>query len=172
MTARTPKRAVAPRPPRPVEEDALEWVDRRDDGTDLSNRVLTREELHRCAFVACRMTGFQVPEGTLTDVRFTRCRVDLAAFRFASLTRVVFEECDLRELDLLEARLQDVRFAGCDLRLADFGRVRGSRVELDGCEVDGLRGTDGLRGAQMRWPDVLGLLGPLAADAGLVVLED
>ncbi len=172
MTPRPPKRAAAPRPPLPDDEPEHEWVDRRHDGADLSNRVLRGEELHRCAFTACRMTGFQVPEGTLTDVRFTRCRIDLAALRYAALSRVLFEDCVLRELDLLEARMADVRFSRCDLRLADFSRALGTRVELDGCEVEGLRGTDGLRGALMRWPDVQGLLGPLAADAGLVVLDE
>lgn len=173
MTRRPPRRAAGPRRPQlDQEEPEEEWVDRHYDGADLSNRVLLREELHRCAFTACRMTGFQVPEGTLSDVRFTGCRVDLAALRFATLSRVVFDGCVLRELDLLGARLTDVRFEGSDLRLADFGQVRGTRVELDGCEVDGLRGTDGLRGALMPWADVVGLLGPLAADAGLVVLEE
>jgi uncharacterized protein YjbI with pentapeptide repeats len=173
VSAKPPRRAAPPRPPRARDaEDELEWVDRTYDRADLSNRVLTREELLRCTFDGCRMTGFQVPDGSLTDVRFTGCRIDLAALRHASLTRVLFEDCVLRELDLLEARMSDVRFVGCDLRVAEFGRARGSRLELEGCEVDGLRGTDGLRGALMPWPDVMGLLGPLAADAGLVVLED
>ena len=134
--------------------------------------TLRGEELLRCSFARCRLTGLQVAEGSLTDVRFTDCRVDLAAFRHSSLTRVVFEGCVLRELDLAGARLQDVRFERCDLRLAEFGGVRSSRLELEGCEVDGLGGVDGLRGARITWPDAMALLGPLVAAAGLVILDD
>jgi len=169
---RTPRHPVAPRPPLPGDDDEREWTDRAYADTDLSNRELRGERLHRCVFTRCRMTGFQVPEGTLSDVRFTDCRVDLAAMRFASLERVAFEGCVLRELDLTEARLADVRFEGCDLRLAEFGGARAARLELRGCEVEGLGGVDGLRGALVTWPDAVGLLGPLVAAAGLVVLDE
>lgn len=170
---RAPRRPLAPRPPLAGEaDDERPWLDRAYSDTDLSNRVLRGEELHRCTFTRCRMTGFQVPEGTLTDVRFVACRIDLAALRFAAVTRVAFEGCVLRELDLTEARLQDVLFDGCDLRLAELGGARASRLELRGCEVEGLGGADGLRGALMSWPDALGLLGPLVAAAGIVVLDE
>lgn len=173
MSRRPPqRRPVAPRPPLAGEDDEREWVDRAFTGADLANRVLRGGALHRCTFTRCRMTGFQVPEGGLLDVRFTDCRIDLAAMRFASLQRVVFEGCLLRELDLTEARLQDVRFEACDLRQAEFGGARASRLELRGCEVEGLGGVDGLRGALVTWPDAVGLLGPLVAAAGLVVLGE
>lgn len=169
-----PRHPLLPRPPRPREDGdpAPEWRDRVWVDEDLSNRLLRGEELERCLFERCRMTGFQVPEGSLTDVTFAACRVDLAALRFATLTRVAFVGCALRELDLTEARLQDVRFEECDLRLAEFGGARSVRLELRGCEVDGLGGVDGLRGALVTWPDAMGLLGPLVAAAGLVVLDE
>ncbi len=169
---RPPRHPVAPRPPQVGEEDEREWVDRSYTDTDLSNRVLRGGELRRCTFTRCRMTGFQVPEGMLSDVGFTDCRVDLAALRFAGLERVAFEGCLLRELDLTEARMSDVRFEACDLRLAEFGGARATRLELRGCEVEGLGGVDGLRGALVTWPDAVSLLGPLVAAAGLVVLDD
>lgn len=173
MSRRAPRHPLAPRPPlRRGPDDERAWLDREHVDADLANQVLRGEELHRCTFTRCRMTGFQVPEGTLTDVRFTDCRIDLAGLRFASLERVVFEGCVLRELDLTEARLQDVRFDGCDLRLAEFGGARASRLELRGCEVEGLGGVDGLRGALVTWADAVGLLGPLVEHAGLVVLDD
>jgi len=50
--------------------------------------------------------------------------------------------------------------------------VRATRLELRGCEVEGRGGIDGLRGALMTWPDAIGLLGPLVAAAGLVVLDE
>lgn len=171
--ARAPRHPVPPRPPLPGEADEDHpWLDRCHEDADLANLALRGEELHRCAFARCRLTGLQVPEGSLTDVRFTDCRIDLAALRFSSLTRVTFERCVLRELDLTEARLQDVLFDGCDLRLAELGGARASRLELRGCEVEGLGGVDGLRGALVGWPDAMGLLGPLVAAAGLVVLDD
>lgn len=167
------RRPAPPRPPLAGQADEEHpWLDRTREDEDLANLALRKEELYRCAFARCRMTGLQVPEGSLTDVRFTDCRVDLAALRFAELTRVTFERCVLRELDLTEARLQDVLFDACDLRLAEFGGARASRLELRNCDVDGLAGVDGLRGALVSWPDAMALLGPLVAGAGLVVLED
>ncbi|MEJ7894528.1 MAG: pentapeptide repeat-containing protein [Solirubrobacteraceae bacterium] len=169
-----PRRPVAPRRPQPEPDDEREWVDRSYADADLSNRVLRGGELRRCVFTRCRLTGLQVPEGVLSDVRFVGCRLDLAAMRFAGLERVAFEGCLLRELDLTAARLTDVRFEDCDprLRLAEFGGARAARLELSGCEVEGLGGVDGLRGALVTWPDAVGLLGPLVAAAGLVVLDE
>ncbi len=140
---RRPRHPAAPWPPRPEEGDPREWVDRAYIDAELANRVLRGGELRCCAFTRCRLTGLQVPEGTLSDLRFTDCRVDLAALRFAELQRVAFEGCLLGELDLTGARLTDVRFEKCDLRLAEFGGARATRLELRDCEVEGLGGVDG-----------------------------
>ena len=170
------KQARRPLPPRAPEpgpgDERSPWLDATHTDADLANQSLRGEELRRCSFARCRLTGLQLPEGALTDVRFLDCRIDLASLRWATLTRVHFQGCVLRELDLVETRLQDVLFEGCDLRLAELGGTRCSRVELRGCEAEGLGGVDGLRGALVSWPDALGLLGPLVAGAGLVVLED
>ena len=167
----------APAPPRPPRTDVLpeheeEWADRRWVQQDLANRVLTREHVVRCRLEGCRMTGFEVPDGGLQDVALTGCQWSLGALRMTTLTRVAFTDCDLRELDLYDARLQDVAFTGCDLSRADFSRVRCARVSLRDCTLDGLRGTEGLRGVELAWADVLALAPSLAADAGLVVRED
>ena len=174
MSPKAPRRPAPPRPPHVREADDEErlWRDRAHLDADLANTVLRAEELTRCTFTRCRMTGLQLPEASLTDVHFLDCRIDLATLRYATLTRVRFEGCVLRELDLVEAKLQDVLLTGCDLRLADFGGARASRLELRDCETDGLAGVDGLRGALVAWPDALGLLGSLVAGAGLVVLEE
>ncbi len=169
---RAPRRPLAPRAPLFDPGDEEEWRDRVRADADLANTALRDGELVRCTFERCRLTGLQLPEGRLTDVRFTDCRIDLANLRYATLERVRFERCVLRELDLAETRLQDVLFDGCDLRLAEFGGARTSRLELRGCEVEGLGGVDGLRGALVTWPDALALLGPLVAGAGLVVLDE
>lgn len=175
---RSPRRPVAPRRPAPDAVDEADrdgpdrWRDAEHTDADLANQVLRGGQLRRCVFTRCRMTGLQVPEGHLTDVRFVDCRIDLASLRWATLERVSFEDCVLRELDLVEARLQDVRFDGCDLRLAEFGGLRSTRLELRGCEVEGLGGVDGLRGALMSWPDATGLLGSLITHTGIVVLEE
>lgn len=174
---RPPRRPLLPRAPEPdpgasESDERSPWLDATHEDADLANQQLRGDEVRRCTFTRCRLTGLQLPEGALTDVRFVDCRIDLASLRWASLERVHFQGCVLRELDLVEAKLQDVLFEDCDLRLADLSGMRGSRVELRGCDVEGLGGVDGLRGALVRWPDALGLLGPLVAGAGLVVLEE
>ena len=78
----------------------------------------------------------------------------------------------LREADLQGAALGSVRFEGCDLRAATFAGARCAATELHGCELDGIEGVDGLRGAALAWPDVVGLTGLMAEALGIRVLDD
>jgi uncharacterized protein YjbI with pentapeptide repeats len=139
---------------------------------DLAN-VLARDASFdhvRCA--DSRLTGLQWPEGALVDTVLSDCRADLAAFRFVRAQRVVFERCVLRDADFHAAQLESVVFVDCDLTGASFERARCRNCELRGCRLEGLRGADGLGGAALEWPAILELAGPLAAAAGILVIDD
>ncbi len=123
--------------------------------TDWANTVQLRPSWRRVELRRVRLTGAQLAEATLIDVTFADCRIDLASFRFARLERVAFRDCRLEEAEFGGARLKDVVFERCDLRAADFSAVKGAQVDLLGCRLDGLRGVDALRGARMRWADVV-----------------
>ena len=66
----------------------------------------------------------------------------------------------LREADFQGAALGSVRFDGCELRSATFAGARCAATELHRCELDGIEGVEGLRGAALPWPDLVGLAGP------------
>lgn len=139
---------------------------------DLANVLGRDSSAVRAVLAESRMTGFAWPEGSLQDVVFRGCRLDLASLRFARLERVTFEDCILREADFQGARMSSVRFHDCDLTGASFHEARFERSELRRCRLEDLRGADGLRGLAMEWSDVVTLAGAFAAALGVRLLED
>jgi uncharacterized protein YjbI with pentapeptide repeats len=140
----------------------VDWAGRK--GVGLSAR---RVELLRF-----RLTGADLAESALGDLRFEECRVDLVGLRHAKLERVVFRDCRMRESDFSGASLKDVVFERCELREATFSSARLARVELRECDLAGLRGREALRGARMPLNDVLENAVLFASLAGIEILVD
>ena len=141
-------------------------------GADLANVHAERATLHRTEIRDARLTGATLAQGVLRDVTFGGCRADLVGLAGATLERVAFTDCDLHEASLDEAQLRDVRFERCVLDGASLHRVRLQRVELLDCDLSGVRSVGDLRGAAMRWGDVVANAGPLARAAGITILTD
>lgn len=178
-------RAAAPDPPDPDDvrevHDADHAGERRTapsltdvafTGCSFATADARRATLTRVAATGCRLTGLTLTAAALRDVRVGDCQADLTGFDGATLDRVRFEQCALREASFVEARLHSVAFVDCDLSGADFSGAEVSRVELLGCRLDRVRGLASLRGAQLRWTDVLDSAGVFAAALGFVVLEE
>jgi uncharacterized protein YjbI with pentapeptide repeats len=144
-----------------VVEDA-DWANVRRPGLFGVSRVVLRR---------CRLTGAELSESAFIDVTFAECRLDLVGLRMARLQRVAFEQCRMSECDLYGASLTDVVFDGCDLRRATLSGSKLARVELRGCELDGVRGAEALRGARLRWADVIHNAGFLAGALGIEVID-
>lgn len=167
----------APYPPDPEEDvpapDTLDDdVDARVEHADFSNSRAPGSSLRRVELHLCRLTGIELAESAWSDVVLTECRGDYAGLRHAKLERVVFHDCRLDEADFGGASLTDVTFERCELRRASFAGARVERVQLSGCDLTELVGVEALRGARMRWNDVL-QNGPLFAQAlGIRVLPD
>lgn len=140
--------------------------------SDLANLDGRRAHVTRVVAERCRATGLMVMQGRLRDVVVRESRVDLATFAQATLERVVFEDCVLRDTSFAGARLHSVALVNCDLHGADFEGATCSRVELRGCRLEGLRGIDGLRGARLRWADLMENATVLAAALGLGVVDE
>lgn len=139
---------------------------------DLANVDARRGTATRVLAHRCRVTGAMLMGTRLRDVVVRDCRVDLATFANATLERVLFEDCVLRDTSFASARLHSVAFVDCDLHGADFTGVRCSRVELRGCGLEGLHGIEGLRGARLRWTDLLDNVTVLAGALGLGVVDE
>jgi uncharacterized protein YjbI with pentapeptide repeats len=150
----------------------LAFVDCVVRGSDLANVDARGASMRRVHLKHCRMTGANLSESALTDVRFEDCRIDLAALAGAELERVRFDGCVLTGTDLQAARLRTVVFDGCDLREADLTGTRYESVDLRGCRLAEARGADRLDGVRMPWADVLENAGLFAAACGVRVLEE
>ena len=138
---------------------------------DWANARAVRLVAERVELVRCRLTGVELAEGTLRDVTFDGCRLDLAGLRHARLERVVFRACRMTECDFYGSMLKDVLFESCELREATFSECTLERVELRDCALDGLRGAEALRGARMPWSDVVGSAVLFATAVGVEIID-
>lgn len=150
----------------------LHLRDQAIDGLDLANLHARGAGLFRSSFSGARLTGATLVQASLRDVAFSGCRMDLASLVAAKLERVTFSDCDLREVPFDEAHLRDVRFERCDLGGTSFSKARLQRVELVDCDLTRVRSVADLRGASMRWGDIIANAGPLAAAVGIAVLDE
>jgi hypothetical protein len=151
----------------------LALQDCRVTGGNLANVSVRGGVAQRTSFERVRLTGLAWHEGTIRDVTFTGCRIDLASFAASRLERVRFDDCMLAQSDLQDARLAAVVFDGCDLTELDFTGARlTAGCELRGCTLDGARGIERLRGAGMPVTDVIAAAGVFAAALGIRILGD
>jgi uncharacterized protein YjbI with pentapeptide repeats len=139
---------------------------------NLANLVAPEPSLRRVTLTGARMTGVQWTRGSITDVVFRDCRIDLATFAGTTFERVVFEGCMLAQAEFREALLRSVRFEHCDLTEADLTGLRIDGCELRSCTLDGLAGAERLRGAAMPWGDIVGHAGLFAAALGIRLLDE
>lgn len=172
LSAPTSPHAPDPDPDADPPDGIDDVVDARIENADFSNRRHLGSSLRRVELHLCRLTGAELAEATWTDVAVTDCRLDLAGLRHATLERVVFRDCNLDEVDFSGARLKDVLFDRCRLRAATLVGATGERLELVACELEGLDGLEVLRGARMRWSDVVENAALFARAVGIELVED
>ncbi len=140
-------------------------------GLDWANEQARGFSALRAELRRCRLTGAELAEGSLTDVTFDECRVDLVGLRHSRLDRVVFRDCRMGECDFYGASLKDVLFERCELREATFSDCTLQRVEFRGCDLAGARGAEALRGARMPWGDIVDNAALFAAVVGIELVE-
>ena len=142
----------------------------RVDGGSLANLQVRGGNLRRCEVTDNRMTGLQWTDGVVRDVRFTRCRGDLAGFRFSRFTHVVFADCRLASIDFTGADLSGVAFVDCDLTGARLNEATMTGATLTNCRLEDVSGIGALRGATVSGVDMMSLAFQLAADAGITLV--
>ena len=138
---------------------------------DLSAARALEAGLVRASLGDCRATGLQLGGGTLKDVSFKNCKLDMASFRLTKLERVRFEDCVLDDADFNEAHLRDVSFVRCSLVRTEFSKARLERVDLRQSPIGELRGVASLGGAIIT-PEQTVALAPLFCTALGIVIED
>ncbi|MET9023404.1 pentapeptide repeat-containing protein [Actinopolymorpha sp. NPDC004070] len=145
------------------------FADCRFDRCDLANLATTNSSLIRCELRGLRTTGLRWTDGTIRDVVFDQCRLDLSAFRFSTLTAVRFAGCRLTQADFTNADLRNARFDDCDLSGAQFAQADLTGARLRNCVLAGVRGVENLRGAVIDPDDLVALSYALAGALGIVI---
>ncbi|HUZ25200.1 MAG TPA: pentapeptide repeat-containing protein [Streptosporangiaceae bacterium] len=139
---------------------------------DLANLRARECALLRVAVSASRLTGMSWAEGSVREVTFDSCRMDMASFRFSALKGVVFTGCKLQDADFQEADLRTARFENCDLTGAQFSSAQMEGTRFAGCDLAGLNGVTSLKGAIIRSRDAMALTYSLAGALGIRIEDD
>jgi uncharacterized protein YjbI with pentapeptide repeats len=140
-------------------------------GGDWANLRVRDARLRRVSLSNLRLTGADFSGVSFEDVRLRDCRVDLASFRFTTLSRVVFDGCRLDEADFSGARLESVAFVGCSLVRSAWADATLQRCELRASDLSGAGNPERLRGLRMPWADVVAAAAELAKAAGISIVE-
>ncbi len=142
------------------------------DGADLAGLVTADSSLVRTTIDGARLTGSQWLRSRWRGITASDVVAGSVSAHGSSWTDVVLRESRLTALDLSDARLERVGFVDCDLRGARFAGMRCSDVTFTGCDLDGATGPAGLRGATLGRSDAISLLGSLATELGITVLDE
>lgn len=173
-------------------EDGLDLVDEEIEDVDFTGQrarlvTIKRSTLTRCRFAAvelkdlllvdttfvdCILTGADAPSATLTGVTFRSCRLDEANLRMATTENLALEGCDLRRADFYEADLRGARFERCQFEGTIVDRARLTDADLRSSDLLGLVGAASLRGARIEPDQLIALARTLAAEIGIVVVDE
>lgn len=141
------------------------------DNSDWANARTAKTALVRVKLTTVRLTGLQWIDGTLRDVSFQDCRMDLSTFRFTSFKDVAFIDCNLGRADFTNADLRGAQFTGCDLSGAQFAQADCAGARFTRCDLAGLSGVANLRGATLSAPDLAALSHVFAGALGITIEE-
>ncbi|WP_051113976.1 pentapeptide repeat-containing protein [Actinopolymorpha alba] len=145
------------------------FADCRFESSDLANVSASTSSLLRCSLRGLRATGLRWIDGTLRDVVFGECRMDLAQFRFTTFKNVHFVDCHLRQGDFTNADLRGVVFSGCDLTGAQFAQAKLAGARFHHCVLDGIRSVTSLQGAIIDPTDLVSLSYAFADALGILI---
>ncbi|WP_166384705.1 pentapeptide repeat-containing protein [Catellatospora methionotrophica] len=137
--------------------------------SDWANLKATKSGLLRVEVSLGRLTGLHWVDGTLRDVTFRECRMDLATFRFTSFKDVAFIDCNLTRADFTNADLRGASFTGCDLSGAQFAQADCAGARFTRCELGGIGSVASLKGAVVSAHDLAGLAHTLAAALDITI---
>lgn len=155
-----------------VELDGATFGDCTVDNCDWANLRAHKSGMNRVALSTVRLTGLQWADGSLREVTFTDCRIDLASFRFTAFRGVVFTDCNMTRADFTGADLRGARFVDCDLNGAQFAEANCEGTRFTRCQLGGVGGVTAMRGALVAATDLAALSYTLAAALGIRLDED
>jgi|ERR1051326_4035908 uncharacterized protein YjbI with pentapeptide repeats len=151
--------------------EQVRFVDCVVDNSDWANASATKSGMLRVEFHLSRLTGLHWIDGSVRDVTFRECRMDLATFRFTSFKDVEFVDCNLTRADFTRADLRGARFRGCDLSGAQFAEADCRGTRFTRCELVGLGSVTSLKGATINPDDLAALSRTLAAALGITIAD-
>jgi len=127
--------------------------------------------MRRVVMSGTRMTGIAWITGSIRDVTFDGCRIDLGYFSATKFSNVVFTGCRLDQANFGDTELNDVSFTNCELAGAQFSGAGLVQTRFSGCGLTGISGVTSLRGAIITTSDAVALAA-IFADALGIKIED
>jgi len=138
---------------------------------DLIATAFPEASWHRVVVKNSRCSGLQLQNGTLKDITFSGCKLNLANFRFSKLTNVCFDDCVLDEADFYAAELQNVVFLNCLLNKTEFSGSKLKRVDFRSSDILTILGLSSLAGAIIDSTQLV-TLAPLLASVLKIEVKD
>ena len=127
---------------------ALQVVDSRFEGCDLTGTECEKAHLNRVEFIGSRIAGAKLLNASIANVLFKDCSGEFAMFWESAFQAVRFENCSLSEASFLGADLSGVVFDRCDLRNANLQGTTLVGTDFRSSKIEGLRvGSKELQGA-------------------------
>ena len=127
---------------------ALQIVDARFDGCDLTGTECEKGHLNRVEFFGSRLAGARLLNANIANVLFKDCSGEFAMFWESTFESVRFENCRLSEASFLGADLSGVVFDRCDLSKANLQGTTLIGADFRSSKIEGLRvGSKELQGA-------------------------
>jgi uncharacterized protein YjbI with pentapeptide repeats len=142
------------------------------ESSDWANLKATKSGMQRVKLSTVRLTGLHWIDGTLRDVAFQDCRMDLATLRFTSFKDVAFVDCNLSRADFTNADLRGAQFTGCDLSGAQFAQADCAGTRFARCELVGVGSVTSLKGATVSATDLAALSYALAGALDITIEEN
>ncbi|NJC73585.1 pentapeptide repeat-containing protein [Planosporangium thailandense] len=152
--------------------DRARFTDCLVEHSNLANLRASDSSWARVRVVASRMTGFTWADGSLRDVVFDECRLDLSGWRFTDFHAVAFTGCNLARADFYRADLSGARFVGCDLTGAQFSQATMKGTRFVNCTLAGIGGLTSWDGAVVQGQDLIALAYELAGALGIGISDE
>jgi uncharacterized protein YjbI with pentapeptide repeats len=116
-----------------------------------------------------RCSGLQITNGTLRDITFNNCKLELVNLRFSRLENVLFENCVIDDVDFYDAKLKNVHFINCTINEITFASARMMSVDISQSTIQGIKGINSLKGVTISYDQLMQFAPSFAAEFGIKV---
>jgi uncharacterized protein YjbI with pentapeptide repeats len=140
------------------------------DNCNFTTSKFPESSWHRVLVNGARCSGLQMTNGTIRNIRFKNCKLEMVNFRLSRLENVIFEDCVIDDVDFYDAKLKNIEFINCSINEITFASARMAHVDISKSTVEGIKGINSLKGVSISYDQLMQLAPAFATEAGLKVV--